>query len=372
VDAISNAIKHSGVPVPVQDINLFLQYTLGEERFGDTHWKISDVNRLYWLVKPLLPRPVIRGVRSIASKYRRDRNNRHWPIDDRYTKFLWGTIWELLRLTGKTSFTIKDFWPHEKNMAFVLTHDVESERGQSYIPLVADLEESFGFRSSFNIVGNQIPTDRRMIQEMTQRGFEIGIHGWRHDATPFENMENFQQSAQMINTRLQELDLVGHRFPLNMRNPVWMQSLNIEYDLSFFDSDPFEPIPGGAMTIWPFMIGHFLELPATLTQDNTLINLLGEKTPRIWLEKVNFLHKYHGMALLNSHPDYLIHKEVWSVYRDFLAEMSTRTDVWNEIPRNVTTWWKSRAGITPNGHYSSYPRLTVKLEDSQIEIVRQN
>jgi peptidoglycan/xylan/chitin deacetylase (PgdA/CDA1 family) len=250
----------------------------------------------------------------------------------------------------------------------VLTHDVESQKGQSYIPRVADLEEKMGFRSSFNIVGNQVPKDSQMLKEITERGFEIGIHGWRHDATPFDNYENFQHSAKMINARLKDLDLVGHRFPLNMRNPEWMQSLEIEYDLSFFDSDPFEPIPGGAMTIWPFMIGRFLELPATLTQDNTLINLLGERTPRIWFEKVDFLKRYHGMALLNSHPDYLIHENVWSVYRDFLAEMSSQTDIWNEIPRNVAAWWKSRSGITPNGHYSSYPTLTVSIDGDQLRI----
>ena len=32
-----------------------------------------------------------------------------------------------------------------------------------------------------------------------------------------------------------------------------MQALEIEYDLSFFDTDPCEPIPGGTMSIWPFL-----------------------------------------------------------------------------------------------------------------------
>ena len=45
-----------------------------------------------------------------------------------------------------------------------------------------------------------------------------------------------------------------------------MRHLEIEYDLSFFDTDPFEPIPGGTMSIWPFFIGHFVELPYTLAR----------------------------------------------------------------------------------------------------------
>lgn len=33
------------------------------------------------------------------------------------------------------------------------------------------------------------------------------------------------------------------------RHPLWMQSLDIEYDLSFFDTDPYEPMAGGSMSM---------------------------------------------------------------------------------------------------------------------------
>ena len=76
---------------------------------------------------------------------------------------------------------------------------------------------------------------------------------------------------------------------------------------------PYEPIPGGTMSLWPFFIGHFVELPYTLVQDYTLTSVLGETTPKIWLEKIDFIEKYHGMALSNSHPDYLSQKTNWDV-----------------------------------------------------------
>ena len=112
--------------------------------------------------------------------------------------------------------------------------------------------------------------------------------------------------AKRINAHLKELDAVGFRSPLTMRNPEWMQALEIEYDLSFFDTDPYEPMPGGTMSIWPFILGHFVELPYTLMQDYTLTAVLGETTPRLWLQKVDFIERYHGMALVNTHPDYLL------------------------------------------------------------------
>ena len=80
-----------------------------------------------------------------------------------------------------------------------------------------------------------------------------------------------------------------------------MQALEVEYDSSFFDTDPYEPMPGGTMSIWPFFLGHFVELPYTLVQDHTLSVILGERTPRLWLDKVDFIeHLGYGCAKFRS------------------------------------------------------------------------
>ena len=148
--------------------------------------------------------------------------------------------------------------------------------------------------------------------------------------------------------------MVGFRSPLTHRNPEWMQILDIEYDSSFFDTDPFEPISGGAMSIWPFLLGHFVELPYTLVQDYTLSAVLVEKTPRIWLEKVEFIKEYCGMALLNTHPDYLRDHGVLKIYEEFLRTMQKSGGYWHALPSDVARWWKARVtfpdietGITP-------------------------
>jgi len=122
-----------------------------------------------------------------------------------------------------------------------------------------------------------------------------------------------------------------------------MQALDIEYDLSFFDTDPYEPIAGGVMSIWPFIVGHFVELPYTLIQDYTLTALLHETTPRLWLEKVDFIEQYYGMVLVNTHPDYLKDAATWRVYVDFLQDMKEREGYWHALPRDVARWWQMRA-----------------------------
>jgi hypothetical protein len=142
---------------------------------------------------------------------------------------------------------------------------------------------------------------------------------------------------------LKELNAVGFRSPLTMRNPEWMQALQIEYDLSFFDTDPYEPMPGGTMSIWPFILGRFVELPYTLMQDCTLTTILGETTPRLWLQKVDFIERYHGMVLVSTHPDYLSDPVTWKVYADFLQAMRRRGGYWHALPMDIARWWRTRS-----------------------------
>lgn len=100
------------------------------------------------------------------------------------------------------------------------------------------------------------------------------------------------------------------------------------------------------MSLWPFQLGRFLELPYTLVQDYTLTDVLGETTPRIWLDKVEFIADHSGMALLNTHPDYLRSPVTWRVYEEFLGAMQARTGYWHALPREVARWWRARAGAT--------------------------
>jgi hypothetical protein len=125
-----------------------------------------------------------------------------------------------------------------------------------------------------------------------------------------------------------------------------MQTLDIEYDGSFFDTDPYEPIAGGTMSIWPFQLGKFVELPYTLAQDYTVAEVLGETSPRLWLQKVEFIRAHSGMALLNTHPDYLRKPRTWRIYSEFLAAMAERADFHHALPREIASWWRARAQAT--------------------------
>ena len=341
--AIDDTLPILGLDNAQFDIDSALAWTLGEARFGTEHWSLSLPKRIYYLLKPLLPRVLTRVLRRIYSNPSQADLNIQWPVEPRYVNFLWKTMEQLLKVVPEHELCIRSFWPENFRYALVLTHDIESNVGQGFVRAVADLEESFGFRSSFNFVPEGYPIDMDLVDELRRRGFEIGIHGLTHDGKLFNSRAKFERSAKKINRYLKDLGAVGFRAPLTIRNPEWMQALEIEYDLSFFDTDLFEPIPGGTMSIWPFYIGHFVELPYTLLQDYTLTSVLKENTPRKWLEKVDFIEKYHGMVLVNSHPDYLKDKTVWNVYSDFLTEMKVRRGYWQALPREAAAWWRTRA-----------------------------
>lgn len=342
--AIQDSLPVLGLDSHAPTVDSFLELTLGESRFGPDRWRLTPLKQMYYILKPFLPHALTRLMRRGYHHATRNSLRIPWPLDDRYIRFLW-TVYAKVFASMDTPLEPKPFWPDESRFAFVLTHDIEEGRGQNFVRAVADLEESLGFRSLFNFVPERYRVDRALMDELRARGFEIGVHGLKHDGRLYNTQTGFIRRARKINAYLKEYGAVGFRSPFMMRNPEWMQALEVEYDLSFFDTDPFEPMPGGVMTIFPFFLGHFVELPYTLVQDHTLTIFLRETTPRLWLKKTDFIEKCGGMALLNSHPDYLLDPLTFKIYSEFLLAMRAREGYWHALPREVAARWRYRSDL---------------------------
>jgi hypothetical protein len=167
--------------------------------------------------------------------------------------------------------------------------------------------------------------------------------------------------AARINTYLEEWGAVGFRSPSMQHNLEWLHALNIRYDCSTFDVDPFEPQSDGVGTIFPFMVPArtpgthpYVELPYTLPQDFTLFVILSERDPGIWQRKLDWIAKNGGMALVNVHPDYVrpaseppgLEDYPLSFYRDFLAYAKARHggSYWHAKPVEVADWVARKEG----------------------------
>ncbi len=251
-------------------------------------------------------------------------------------------------------------WPEGKTFALILTHDVETAEGQEKSLRLMELDKSFGFRSSFNFIAEEYRLFPELRFFLEQQGFEVGVHGVRHNGNLFKSKAAFQESAKRINQYLKEWQSVGFRAPSMYHNLDWTKELAINYDSSTFDTDPFEPQPDGVRTIFPFCVSGnhtqrgYIELPYTLPQDHTLFLLMGERDIKIWKEKLEWIVEKGGMALLITHPDYMSFsgknpppKEYPSkYYEEFISYIKTKYDgeVWNVLPKEMAHFWSSTYG----------------------------
>jgi peptidoglycan/xylan/chitin deacetylase (PgdA/CDA1 family) len=295
--------------------------------------QLSLAFRIYYQLRSLVPLPV----RQVLQRYRPVNTDPRWCFPDSFAR----ALVEQVRASVDGVTTIHP-WPDGATFAFVPTHDVETADGMKNIAKIANLEQALGFRSSWNIVPHKYPVDRGLLRDLQSRGFEIGVHGYNHDGKLFTSRAAFNRRVPAINAALQSFGAVGFRAPMVHRNLTWMQSLNIEYDASCFDADPFQAMPGGVGGMWPFIAGRFVELPYTLPQDHTLFIALNERDGRIWEDKLEFIVRHGGMALLITHPDYLDSDDRIDAYRRLLEKSRETPGMWHALPREVAAWWRKR------------------------------
>lgn len=297
--------------------------------------------KLYYRIKPLIPRGLQILVRRRMVACTRKTCSDIWPIDsaaDRQPEHWHG-------------------WPEGKRFALVLTHDVDTAKGQEGCPRLLEIERQRGFRSSFNFVPKRYDVSPELRHQLMEAGFEVGVHGLYHDGKYYESRELFNERAVQINRYLRNWEAVGFRSPSMLHNLEWIRDLDIEYDSSTFDTDPFEPQSDGVKTIFPLYLEDtadrhgYVELPYTLPQDFTLFILMQEETIDIWRKKLDWIHEKGGMALINTHPDYMnftgakLGREEYPAhfYAQFLDYAATKygEHYWHALPRDVARFFKA-------------------------------
>lgn len=291
----------------------------------------------YFRVKPYVPQAFRLRVRRLLAQRSMPLFSGQWPIN---------------QLAGRAP----DWWvgwPHGKRFAFVLTHDVEGKKGLARCRELAEMETRSGFRSSFNFVAEgEYETPRSLRDFLSTHGFEVAVHDLRHDGKLYSSRKSFRRHAQRINQRLAEWNAVGFRSGLMLHNFDWLRDLDVLYDASSFDTDPFEPQPDGVNTIFPFWIGRndqsgYVELPYTLPQDSTLFLVLRELGIETWKRKLDWVASHGGLAMVIVHPDYVSLDGVRRsseypvrFYQEFLEYVANRygQEAWFALPKDVAAY----------------------------------
>jgi hypothetical protein len=294
---------------------------------------------IFYFVKPVMPRFLQIMLRRRLAARILEKNKSSWPIDEKAAKAPIG--WK--------------GWPKKKQFALLLMHDVDTQIGHDRCRQLMDLEQSLGIRSTFNIVPERYIVSDQLISEIKERGFGLGVHGLNHNGKLFESYESFLMQAKKINAYFRSWGTSGFTSPSMHHRLEWMHHLDMTTSMSTFDTDPFEPQPDAVGFIFPFIVKNdpakdcFVEMPYTLPQDFTLYVVLGEKTTNIWRKKIQWIASNKGMALLNTHPDYMnfgnssFHRiEEYPVqwYRDFIVHVMTTYSglYWNPLPHEVAEW----------------------------------
>jgi len=316
-------------------------------------------NRLYYSVKPLVPLPLRFAIRQWFALRKLRAVGDIWPI-------MPGSELQPQDWPG---------WPEGKRFALVLTHDVEGQGGLDKITRLMELEIQLGFRSAFNLIPEgPYRVARELRAQIEAAGFEVGIHDLYHDGKLFLTRSEFSRRAVRINHHLRDWAVTGFRSGFMLHNLDWIHDLQVAYDASTFDTDPFEPQPHGQNTIFPFWVSRngkpraeispaasarapessagprpgYAELPYTLPQDSTLYLLLKERHPDIWYQKLDWIARHGGMALVNVHPDYMRFPDERDTpytypadcYRQFLdyARQKYKDTFWQPLPRELAAF----------------------------------
>jgi len=306
-----------------------------------------NIKIIYYFHKPIIPRFIQIICRRIIVHFKKK-------------KYLVNEVWPIDKKTNSTPYGFQG-WPNKKRFAFILRHDVESEYGYNKCYELLELDKKMGFKSSFNFVPKKYEVTHKTIDFIEKNGFEMGVHGLYHDGKLYFSKKHFQKRSELINYYLKLWRSVGFYSPSSHHKLDWLHELDIEYDSSTFDTDPFEPQSDGAGTIYPFFVKDdsthslYVEIPYTIPQDFTLFVLMKQNNIEIWKKKLDWIAENGGVAFLNTHPDYMCFDKtnngreyLVSRYIEFLEYVKTEYtgQYWHVLPKQIAQYWKQIFNIS--------------------------
>jgi hypothetical protein len=307
-----------------------------------------SVLKAYYAVKRVVPRNVLMAVRSwVARRQTRSVSFPRWPLETSLDELQRLVLKYMLRAARTPSLPFVWFWPSGMRAAVTLTHDVEGADGLAAVARFIEAEREFGAVSSFNLVPSKYEIPDTARQQIESAGCEVGVHGWDHQGSLVADRATFMDRAARINEVADRWGASGFRSPSTYRKPDWLAELRFDYDSSFPDTDPYEPQPGGCLSLFPFKMGDMVELPITMPQDHTQFVLLGQRDTEIWRKKAEALTARNGLVCMLTHPDtaegYAGSDRVFQLYREMLGAFAADDTLWRALPRDVARWWRARS-----------------------------
>jgi hypothetical protein len=277
-----------------------------------------------------------------------------WPVDFTVENLLECALLECMRPSGVETIPFIWFWPDGASAAAILTHDVETVKGRDFCSSLMAIDESFGFRSAFEIVPERrYPVPDVYLQEIRDRGHEIDVQDLNHDGKLFRDKRLFLSRVRKINEYGRAWGAKGFRSAILYRNLNWYDALEFEYDMSVPNVAHLDAQRGGCCTVFPYFIDGILELPVTTTQDYSLLHILKQDRIDLWKTQASMILQQHGLLSFIIHPDYLLGSRAQSMYHEllgFVTDIRARNHLWTPLPCQVNEWWRLRSQMSLVAH----------------------
>ena len=323
----------------------------------------------YYNVKRLIPRAIRHALNRVVVRLRSPMSFPAWPYEASLLSLRCSWLQDVLDQLGREDGCYVGFWPKDYERCIVLTHDVESRAGLSRMAKMAEIECKYGFRSAWNIPLGQFRIDWSALETMRREGFELGAHGLAHDGRLFRSDEDFRILGPEVERLARAHGLRGFRSPSTLRRLDLLPTMDFDFDSTFADTDPYEPQPGGSCSTFPFYIGKMVELPYTLPQDHTLMNLVRRDLSCTWIEKADWLSSIGGMILTLTHPDYSGYPPALNAYEELLKHLAQIDRAWRALPSEVAAWWRKRSAMHLESNDHSARIAGVGAADASIKLL---
>jgi hypothetical protein len=303
--------------------------------------------KVYYALRPVLPVLLRRPLQKAWLKGWEKTAFPTWPVDCSVDAMFEMLMRMMLQASGENEIPFIWFWPDGMTGCATMTHDVETDAGLKFCRELMDINDSFGIKSSFQLIPDARYTVRAEdLVAIKERGFEANVHDLKHDGHLFDDYQQFQEAAVKINEFGARFGSDGFRAAVLYRNQEWFSALDFAYDMSVPNVGHLDPQRGGCCTVMPYFINDLVEIPVTATQDYTLFHVLKLYSIDLWREQMRRIFKKHGMASFIVHPDYLDTQKAVSVYKEllgYLAELRATAKIWIALPGEINRWWRQRS-----------------------------
>jgi len=310
----------------------------------------NTLREIYYRLRPLLGVSVRRHFQKLYFGGWDNVPFPNWPVDTTVENIFEQLLTLSMRSTGITRLPFIWFWPEGSPSCTMVTHDVETTAGLDFCSQLMDLNDSFGIKSSFQIIPEKrYAVAQSALEDIWARGFEVNVHDLNHDGRLMNDLDQFCRRVKHINAYGRQFRAQGFRSAIMYRNTDWYDALDFAYDMSIPNVAHLDPQQGGCCTVLPFFIGRVLELPLTTIQDYSLFNILNDYSIRLWKEQISLIRRKSGLISFIVHPDYIISPAARRVYCELLChlfELRSQGGTWIALPGEIAAWWRQRSELS--------------------------